>query len=73
MMAKMVSKSNGKIIVHESNDPFLAFRLRQLTSNGDRMSIEDVRQVMTRNNCRPVDIHLNTTRYHHVSTWGQER
>ena len=69
MAAKMISKPNGKIVVHESNDPFLAFRLHQLTMDGDRMNIQDVRDVMTRNNLRSADIHFNTARYHHVSTW----
>lgn len=71
--ARLISKPNGKVIVHESNDPFLAYRLHQLTMDGDRMNVQDVIKIMTRNGFRSADLHLKIASYHHVSSWRREK
>ena len=71
-------KKNGHLIIVESNDPFLDFRLHDLTESGASMSKRDVELaaedyscVQTVGNKLKLTRQINIGRNHHVSFFGK--
>ena len=68
-IAKSVCTPGGRIVVHETDDPLLTYRLRLLTQRGAAMSIQEVMELMSSHNMCIKNFDYRTARHHHATVW----